>query len=205
MKLLRTTCLSLVFVTAPGLAADAHMHGVGTLDVAVDAGALLLRLEAPLDSLVGFERAPGNDAERAAVRRMAVKLGGARAQFTPTPAARCRPADVRLSSPVLEPDLLTAQPVDAPAADAHAAHDHGSEHDHHHDHHNKPHASHAEPAHAELVADYVFECANPDELNNLDVRLFEHFDRLRRLDAQLVTQDRQAAATLTAEDRRLAW
>jgi hypothetical protein len=51
-------------------AADAHVHGQGRLDIAVDEGVLTLRLEAPLDSLVGFERAPHSAKERDAVRRL---------------------------------------------------------------------------------------------------------------------------------------
>lgn len=41
----------------------AHTHGVVTLGVAVDQSTITLELSAPLESLVGFERAPRTDAE----------------------------------------------------------------------------------------------------------------------------------------------
>jgi hypothetical protein len=49
----------------PALAASPHEHGVARLDVAVDAGRVSFSLETPLDNLLGFERAPRTDAERA--------------------------------------------------------------------------------------------------------------------------------------------
>jgi Protein of unknown function (DUF2796) len=48
-------------------AAGAHEHGKGTLTIAVDGKTVSLELEVPGDDIVGFERAPASDDEKAAV------------------------------------------------------------------------------------------------------------------------------------------
>lgn len=59
----------------------AHVHGAVRLDVAVDAASVTLQMEAPLDSLLGFERAPRSDAERRALESLRTQLGQASALF----------------------------------------------------------------------------------------------------------------------------
>ncbi|PZP34433.1 MAG: DUF2796 domain-containing protein [Roseateles depolymerans] len=81
----------------------AHQHGVMHLDIAIQGRALTLQLEAPLDSLLGFERRPRNDAERQAVRSMLQTLRQGQALWQPDPAAGCRLLDVQLESPLLQP------------------------------------------------------------------------------------------------------
>lgn len=68
---------------------DAHVHGEGRLDVAIEKDGITLNLELPLDVVVGFERAPKNDKERAALAEAATALGDAAALWQPTPAANC--------------------------------------------------------------------------------------------------------------------
>jgi hypothetical protein len=45
----------------------AHVHGTATLAVALDGERLELQLDAPGDTIVGFERSPRDDAERTAL------------------------------------------------------------------------------------------------------------------------------------------
>lgn len=95
-----------LLIPLPVLANDpgAHMHGAARLEIAVDGTVLTLRLESPLDSLLGFEHAPRTEKQKKAVNGMAEKLRKAGDWFIPTPAARCRLATVKLESPVLTPD-----------------------------------------------------------------------------------------------------
>jgi hypothetical protein len=102
---------------------QAHQHGALKLDIAVEARKLTLQMESPLDNLVGFERAPRNDAERKRVDAALAKLKAAQALFTIDPAAQCRLADVELTSAVLR--LGTSQP--ASTNDEHADIDAGFE------------------------------------------------------------------------------
>ncbi len=179
--------LQLLFATAlyqaMGVSAQhAHVHGLGKLDAVVDGGSLSVRLEVPLDSLVGFERSPRTERERAAVRSMARALRTG-SDLVPTAGARCNLQGVTLISAVLPGDLLDPQGATAAAADA------GGEHD----------------GHAELVADYVYACAEPAQLRTLEVRLFDSFKALKRLDAQVVTERTQAGGRLDSRARVLRW
>ncbi len=95
-----------ITVASPGLAQSArghaHVHGVATLDVAVDGDTLVLGLQSPLDSLLGFEHRPRNDKEKAAVQTMANTLRQPAELFVLPIAAQCRSTSVTLQSPVLE-------------------------------------------------------------------------------------------------------
>ena len=46
---------------------DAHVHGHASLNLAIDGGVVTLELEAPAETLVGFETEPATDEERAAM------------------------------------------------------------------------------------------------------------------------------------------
>ena len=79
---------------APGLAwaQSPHAHGVAKLDVALEGRRLTLDFAAPLEDIVGFERRPANDKERAAVDAAIDYFKGGRA-LAPSAAANCRVAD----------------------------------------------------------------------------------------------------------------
>lgn len=74
-----------------------HVHGTVRIDVAMDASTLSLQLEAPLDSLLGFERAPRIDAERNALEALRTKLAQTTELFGLDAGAGCtaEPATVR--------------------------------------------------------------------------------------------------------------
>lgn len=74
-------------------AGKAHVHGAGRLDVAIDRNVVTLHLELPLDATVGFERAPQNDKEKAALAATERTLREAASLFRPTPAAGCEPRE----------------------------------------------------------------------------------------------------------------
>jgi hypothetical protein len=182
---IRSALAALLAASGGVHAGEAHVHGRGNLDVAVDGSILTLRLESPLDSFVGFERAPKNDKERTAVRRMAQSLR-AESAFVPSPAAQCRLKEVMLASPVLDPALLAA-PADAGQGAA------------------KGTGQSGQKGHAEIVAEYRYECADSAALRGLEVRLFETFKGLERLDAQIAAPQGQSGARLTSKSRKLAW
>ncbi|RZL64863.1 MAG: DUF2796 domain-containing protein [Variovorax sp.] len=79
----------------------AHVHGQMELTVAVDGPRLVIELASPLDSIVGFERAPKNDAEKKTVESALAKLRAADQLFAIDPAARCKAGDVDLRSAAL--------------------------------------------------------------------------------------------------------
>jgi hypothetical protein len=175
---LRNAIYALLLVATASHAAGAHTHGDARLDVAVDGPTITLKLESPLDSLVGFERAPKNDAERARVREMAQALRSGEL-FVPTAAARCRLERAELASPVLAPELLGEKGA-APAAKT------GDEH-------------------AEIESTLVYRCEEPKALAGIDVMMFDWFKRLRRVEVQLAGPKGQSKQRLTAKSRQIRW
>jgi hypothetical protein len=91
-------------------AGKAHQHGVAQLDIGVEPGRVTFLLEMPLDSLVGFERAPRNDAERAQIEAALARLRSAATLFRIDPAAQCTPGPVVLQSAVLGLGTAAAAP-----------------------------------------------------------------------------------------------
>ena len=91
-----------LFAAAPFLSAQAqqqhaHVHGQMKLDVAIDGPTVVIDMESPLDNIVGFERAPKTDAEKATVEAAVAQLRAADKLFAIDPAANCKlgPVDLR--------------------------------------------------------------------------------------------------------------
>jgi hypothetical protein len=166
--------LSVLSITTAAVAHEAHVHGVGKLDVALDDRTLSLHLDSPLINLLGFEHAASSAPDRQAAQKMGVQLRGADKVFVTTPAAQCRATSVTLISAALDPALLGEKPAPKTAGQSAADHD----------------------GHADLDADFVFSCAHPEQLRAIDVKLFELYSGFHRIDVQAVTPKSQSAATL---------
>ena len=160
-------------LTSSAFAHEAHVHGVGKLDVALDGNTLSMHLDSPLVNLIGFEHAATSTKDRQAAQDMAKTLRDAAKVFVTSTAASCTVSQVKLVSSAIAPALLG----EAPAAKS-AAHD-------------------DQDGHADLDADFVFQCAAPAQLRQIDVKLFEAFKGFVSIDVQLVTAKRQGAAKLT--------
>lgn len=101
----------------PVLADKAHEHGIARLDIVVEAQRITFQLDTPLDNLVGYERAPRDDAERRQADAMLARLREPATLFTIDPAAGCKPAAVELGGGAR---LLGASPAPETAKDGHA-------------------------------------------------------------------------------------
>ncbi len=84
---------------AAAAAQHAHEHGVATLTVALDGRKLVVELKSPLDNLVGFEHAPRNDKQRAALAKMEESLKAIERLFRPAAGAGCALRDVKVDHP----------------------------------------------------------------------------------------------------------
>jgi Protein of unknown function (DUF2796) len=172
--------------SAHGKSPGAHQHGVAKLALAVDGNLIEITLESPLDNVLGFERAPRNDAERQAVRQMAQRFHAAAGLFVPTAAAQCTALPAELTSPVLDPALLA--PANAAAAGAPAV------------------APKAVDGHADLDATVRFRCAQPTALKGVDTSgLFKAFPKFRQIDAAVVTGQKQSGSKLSPRQTALVW
>ncbi|SIP93110.1 DUF2796 domain-containing protein [Pseudacidovorax sp. RU35E] len=190
--------LSLATAAAPALAQQkpapraqhAHVHGKLELDVAIEGTAVTIEMEAPLDSLLGFERAPRTEAEREAVARMTQRLRAADQLFVIDPAAGCKLGPVQLDSPVLSGD----KPAEAkPAAGAKAGD-------------ARPAAKPAEDVdHADLDASFAFNCVDASRARYIDVQLFDAFKNLRQIESEIVAPQGQFKRVLRRPATRLTW
>ncbi len=146
-------------------AGKAHEHGVVKLDVAVEGNKLTIVMAAPLDNLLGFERAPRTDAERKAAADVLARLRSpdkGAPLFGADAGAGCTLGKAEVVAPVLEP---------------------GAKAD-------------AKDGHADLDATYEFACASPAQLSTLNLGLFEAYQRIKRIEVQVVGPKGQAKTTL---------
>ena len=93
-----------------------HVHGVATLDIAVEPRRIIVLFATPLDNLVGFERAPRTEAERQRADDAVARLKAGDQMFRFDPTAQCKLAKVDLSSAALK----LGSPDPAPAKGEHA-------------------------------------------------------------------------------------
>ena len=91
--------LAALTLAFPASAAEKHVHGAGRIDVAIEAGKIEVELELPLDTLVGFERAPRNEKERAALEAAAATLRDGAGLFLPAAGAACKLTETTVSMP----------------------------------------------------------------------------------------------------------
>ncbi len=168
----------LLLASAPVAAEHAHEHGVASMEVALDGRTLAINLESPLDNMVGFEHAPRNARQQAALKRLSDELEGYERLFDLPDGAACR--------------LVRAESRHPYQASANAAA--GS--------HDADEAGH-DDAHAELHATWEFDCTRPEALNGIGLRLFDVFPGIKRVRAQTVTPAGQGAANLNPTNRQL--
>ncbi|HEX8874373.1 MAG TPA: DUF2796 domain-containing protein [Nitrosospira sp.] len=180
--------------------AGPHVHGQAILEIAIDEAMVQVNLNSPLDNLLGFEHAPRNEKERKIVRTVATRLHQGDNLFIFTPAAQCRLESARLESPMLSPDLL--MPVSGNSAGKSGGGTKGIP--------QAPSPAPSAPAavsddHAELDATWNFRCAQPQALQGVDVRLFQAFPGLRRIDTAIAGPKGQSSARLSPASTRLKW
>jgi hypothetical protein len=175
-----TAFLLAALPSVPPSATEGHVHGEANLSVALEGTVLTLELSAPTHSLVGFEHTPQTGEEHAALERLIELLQQVEALFVPTPEAECQPQAVRIESPVLDPEPETAT---RPIAETR----------------QQP------QAHAGLEAEFQFQCASPEVIGDIEVRLFDLFPAIKRLNVKLAGPKGRRHLVLTAGQRGLAW
>jgi hypothetical protein len=193
--------LALALSSTALYAAEPHVHGVGTLQLVLEGGRLSAELRLPAINVVGFEHAPSDEKQEAAVKKAAALLQDARQVLTPPDEAQCTAAPGVVASALLEhgpadhdhDDHDKAHDDDHDHAEAHDDdHDHAHKGDHDHDDHDKAH----EDEHADFDVRYSFDCRRPEVLKQIKVRLFQPLPKLERLDVDMVTATGQARQRL---------
>ena len=154
----------------------AHVHGLVKLDVAVDAKTLTVQLEAPLDSLLGFEHRPRTDAQKQAAEAVLTQMKEGATLIRPEAAALCKPTKATVEADALQPAAPTA---------------------------SKASKSSKEDEHADLDASFEFSCEQPDKLTFIELGLFDAFKRIQKIEVQVAGAKGQSKVTLKRPDKML--
>ena len=159
---------------------DAHEHGVGTLNIAIDGTTVAMAFEAPGVDIVGFEYAAESGADLAAIDAAVSTLGAPLDLFVMSDAANC--------------SLVDAQA----ALEGEDGHDDHDEEDHNElaeegsdDRGDDDHAD--EAGHTEFHAKYTLTCDKPDALTEIKFTYFDAFPNAKEVEVQIITtSDAQA-------------
>jgi ABC-type nickel/cobalt efflux system permease component RcnA len=164
----------------------AHVHGHGTLNIAIEDKNLSMELEAPGMDVVGFEHAASNDEQKAKVEAAKALLQKPLGLFVLPAAAGCS--------------------VSAADAELESEHDHGDDHDHHakdekadahgHDHDDD---AHEHDGHNQFHATYELSCTSPGELTSIGFDYFKQFAGAQGLTVNVVTAKGQSKYEVSRE------
>ena len=163
---------------------DAHVHGMGSVNVAVDGNSLMLELSIPAHDLVGFEHAPATEQEHQTVDNAVATLRDGLALFVPSAEAKCRQTRSDVKSALLEADHHDED------------HDHESGHESHH--------GDEEETHAEFALFYQFECEHVKQLERLSFAIFQSFSGVRNLQVQFIGPSGQSGMKATPQQSVLS-
>ena len=198
----------LAMIAAPATAQterqlEAHEHGHGTLNMAVEGKTLHIELEVPGFDIVGFEHEATSAEDRQAIETARKDLSQPAMLFVPSAEANCTvvSAKVELHEGGDGDDHDHGKKEDHDAGhdhdDDHAGEEHASDdHDHDKDHgHDEEHAGHTE-----FHAQYSFSCERIDAVTTVAFPYFERFPNAEELDVTLITDKGQTAFEVTRGD-----
>ena len=170
MRVLMILCMMLLQGQAHAHSPKAHKHGASELEITIEGNRVQIRLQSPMEDLVGFERKPRNDRERDLIKSMNAQLANGARLFVLPAAAGCVLKAHESSAPILDQKAVSR-----------------------------------DSDHADVSADWAFECAAPKAVKSITVNLFDDFTRMKSIKTQLVAPDAQRGTNLTAGKRQLVW
>ncbi|MDE0392979.1 MAG: DUF2796 domain-containing protein [Rhodospirillales bacterium] len=185
---------------------DAHQHGHGYLNIAIEGSTLWIELETPGADIVGFEHPARSDEDKAAIADAMTRLGDPIGLFGIPADASCTLVEASVE-PVgygLDADD-DHHDEDEHAEDDHDEHDdeHAEEaHDDHDEHAEEMHDDHDEhedekESHAEFHAEYRLQCDDPAAITSLTLTYFDVFSGAEELEVSLITDDGQSRQEVT--------
>ncbi|WP_325894120.1 zinc uptake protein ZrgA [Grimontia sp. NTOU-MAR1] len=186
---------------------DAHQHGVVEWHIAQDGDELLAEITAPGSDVVGFEHAPENAEQKAAIEKAVAALAKPGALFAINAEAGCELEAQQVTHTLDEDDHDGHDNHDKhDEHDDHTGHDHDKHDDHHddhkgHDHHDDHHDEHKghdhdehdhghdhkKAQHGEFSAQYTFHCKAPDKIQSITTDWFTAFGNTEKISVQAVT------------------
>lgn len=153
----------------------AHVHGEASLNIVFDGNALFIELDSPAFNLVGFEHAPNNEEQTAALLNAEQTLASADRLFH-FATTKCKLENVEVEMPFIKK---------------------------HEDKKHQHHQYEAHRDHADFHASYTFLCERAKDLKTISVKLFTHFPSIQEIKTQWIFHGRQGSASLTANNPTL--
>jgi len=193
MRILLTVLLSTISATAAlseeTRQLDAHEHGVGQLNIAIEGKSVAMELKTPGADIVGFEYQATSAEDRASIDQALAQLSAPLELFTLPAAAECVATETNAA---LEQEEM-----------AEDDHDHSHDHDHGHDHGEKSDAK-AEASHTEFHANYMLTCDKPSAIINIDFPYFDLFPNAQELEVQLISDQGAGAFEVERSNPQLS-
>ncbi len=185
-----TPAVALILI-GPVFAAQGHQHGQASAAISMDGNTLTIDFEADMADMVGFERAPRDVAEEAALAALEERLRDGPPLFSAIDRAGCT-----LESAKVEGAYL-GDAVDHHAHDDHE-HEAAGDHDHEHEHENHAHgvADHL------IVTSWTWTCAAPERLTWVETDVFSAFPAIERIETVIFSSTGQAGAILSSSSTR---
>ena len=215
------TTIGAMLIGSQALAAerelDAHQHGHGSLNIAIEGSTVWIELETPGADIVGFEHPARSDDDKAAIADATARLGDPIGLFGIPAQASCTLIEVSVEPVGYELGMDDDHhdehdDHDEHAEDAHDDHDEHAEdaheeHDEHAEDAHDEHDEHAEDAHddhegekeshAEFHAEYRLQCDDPAAITSLTLTYFDVFSGAEELEVSLITDDGQSRQEVT--------
>jgi hypothetical protein len=153
-----------------------HVHGQGTLDIAIEGNKIEMELVAPGMDIVGFEHVASTDEQKAAVAKAKDKLADVLNVFKWPAAAKCKTDAANVES---------RKETHAPGEK---------------DDDDKP----GEPEHSEFHATYTITCAAPENVTGMETVYFSDFSGGQLLNVNVTTSKGQTQAQMTRDKPTLS-
>lgn len=179
-------------VALPCLAEEAHrelgphVHGRGTLNIAIENARVSIELEAPGMDIVGFEHDATGADQKAAIEKAKQQLADPLSLFKVPASAGCKLVEAKT-----EIETGPDHDHDHAAEEGHdkSAHEHGDD-DHDHDEHG---------GHSAFHVTYALDCAAPASITSITFDYFKAFAGAKELDVSVVTEKAQSKFEVTRE------
>jgi hypothetical protein len=181
---------------------DAHEHGVGTLNIAIDGAEVAMEFHAPGADIVGFEYEASGAADLTAIETALAALNAPLELFAMSSAAGCVVNNARAELETEGEHEDHDDHDDHEDDDDHEDHEEHEDHDDHEDHdahaHDEDHEDHGDDAgHTEFHAEYALSCSSADALSEITFRYFDAFPNAEEVEVQLVTSNGAQAFEVT--------
>ncbi|MDR1164289.1 MAG: DUF2796 domain-containing protein [Deltaproteobacteria bacterium] len=179
----------------------AHVHGVASLNVAIEADGVDIDFDGPLASFISFESAPSSPAQEAEMKAMVDTLQKSADLFKFPASLGCAPREVNIEGANI-PEAILGHPH---GAEGHGHGDEDGDHDHGDEDGDHEHADGEE--HSDIEVEFSFSCSSiaTAPSGEIAVELFGAFPLLKELDVQMVSPGGQKGMELTAEANVIKW